>query len=188
MLKKIFLLVLVVNIFIFSTNAQIQVIDPYADSNPKADIRGFIVRVGEMAPDFTIKFTDDRPSIKLSDLRGSVVLLQFTASWCGVCKQEMPHIEKEIWQVYKNKGLKLFGVDLREDKQRVIRFQKQMKVSYPLVLDEKSEIFHKYADKNAGATRNVLIDRDGKIIFLTRLYHREEFLSLIAKIDEVLKQ
>ncbi len=188
MFRKIFLFIVVLPILMVKTNAQIQVVDPYADSNPKADIRGFIVKVGEMAPDFTIKFTDDRPSIKLSDLRGKVVMLQFTASWCGVCRKEMPHIEKEIWQVYKDKGLQLFGIDLREDKKRVIRFQKETKVSYPLVLDEKSEIFHKYADKNAGVTRNILIDRDGKIIFLTRLYRRDEFLALIKKIDEELKK
>ncbi len=187
MLRKLLLLIVILPIFIVESNAQIIVVDPYANENEKTDLRGFIVRVGEIAPDFTIRFPDDRPSIKLSDLRGSVVMLQFTASWCGVCKKEMPHIEKEIWQVYKDKGLKLFGVDLREKKQRVIDFQKQIKVTYPLILDEKSEIFNKYADKNAGVTRNILIDRDGKIIFMTRLYHRDEFLELIDKIDEALK-
>ncbi len=187
MLRKLLLFIAILPIFVVESSAQIIVVDPYADENEKTDLRGFIVRVGETAPDFTIRYPDDRPSIKLSDLRGSVVMLQFTASWCGVCKKEMPHIEKEIWQVYKDKGLKLFGVDLREKKQRVIDFQKQIKVTYPLILDEKSEIFNKYADKNAGVTRNILIDRDGKIIFMTRLYHRDEFLELIDKIDEALK-
>ncbi len=187
MLKRLLLFIMVLSASVAGINAQIVVVEPYDDMSEKADLRGFIVRVGETAPDFTIRFIDDRPPIKLSDLRGSVVMLQFTASWCGVCKKEMPHIEKEIWQVYKDKGLKLFGIDLREDKKSVIRFQKNIKVSYPLVLDEKSEIFNKYADKNAGVTRNILIDRDGKIIFMTRLYRRDEFLDLIAKIDETLK-
>jgi len=47
-----------------------------------------------MAPDFAIQFTDGKPMKKLSDLRGNVVMLQFTASWCGVCIKEMLHIEK----------------------------------------------------------------------------------------------
>ncbi len=178
MFKKILLLIAVIAIFTVENNAQV---------NANADKRGFIVKVGDMAPDFTIRFTDDQTPIKLSDLRGNIVMLQFTASWCGVCKKEMPHIEKEIWQVYKNKGLKLFGIDLREDKKRIAKFKKQTKVGYPLVLDEKGEIFNKYADKNAGVTRNILIDRSGKIIFMTRLYDRDEFLNLVSKIGEALK-
>ena len=61
-----------------------------------ADSTGYIVKVGEMAPDFTVKLTDGK-SITLSELRGKVVMLQFTASWCGVCRKEMPFIEKDIW-------------------------------------------------------------------------------------------
>src|SRR5450759_1614659 len=82
---------------------------------------GYIVKVGDKAPDFTIKEAGGK-TYKLSDLKGKVVMLQFTASWCSVCRTEMPFIEKE-----------------------------------------------------AGVTRNVIIDRNGEIIFLTRLYKREEF-------------
>ena len=58
-----------------------------------ADSTGYIVKVGESAPDFTITLTDGK-QMKLSELRGKVVMLQFTASWCGVCRKEMPFIEK----------------------------------------------------------------------------------------------
>ena len=57
---------------------------------------GYIVKVGDQAPDFLINEAGGR-SYRLSDLRGKVVMLQFTASWCSVCRQEMPFIEKEIW-------------------------------------------------------------------------------------------
>lgn len=58
-----------------------------------ADDTGYIVKVGQIAPDFTVKLTDGR-SVALSELRGKVVMLQFTASWCGVCRKEMPFIER----------------------------------------------------------------------------------------------
>ena len=63
----------------------------------KQDDRGYIVKVGEQAPDITITYTDGTTK-KLSDFRGKVVMLQFTASWCGVCRREMSFIEKDIWQ------------------------------------------------------------------------------------------
>ena len=151
------------------------------------DGRGFIVKIGDIAPDFDIVFPDGRSSIKLSDLRGKVVMLQFTASWCGVCIKEMPHIQKDIWNTFKDKGLQLFGVDRKETKESVLKFIKKTKVTYPLIMDEDGRIFKKYANENAGVTRNVLIDKDGKIVFLTRLFEQNEFNELVKKIEEILR-
>lgn len=69
--------------------------------------RGYIVRVGDMAPDFDMVLPDGA-SVTLSSLRGKVVMLQFTASWCGVCRKEMPHIESDIWQRHKDNPEFLF--------------------------------------------------------------------------------
>ena len=130
-----------------------------------------------MAPDFEMELTDGQ-KVKLSDLRGKVVMLQFTASWCGVCRKEMPFIEKDIWLKHKdNKAFALFGV---------VAFAKRTGVTYPLALDPGADIFARYADRKAGITRNVLIDKTGKIVMLTRLYNEEEFSSLCKKIDEML--
>ncbi|MFO7615805.1 MAG: TlpA disulfide reductase family protein [Bacteroidales bacterium] len=150
------------------------------------DARGYLVKVGQKAPNITLKKTDGT-KIRLSDLHGQVVMLQFTASWCGVCRRETPFIEKDIWQVYKEKGLLLFGVDRGEPLEKVEKFAQDMNISYPLTLDEDSEIFGSFADKSAGVTRNVLIDRDGKIVLLTRLFDETEFEELKRKIGELLK-
>ncbi len=134
----------------------------------------YIVKVGTVAPDFIINEAGGR-SYKLSDLRGEVVMLQFTASWCGVCRTEMPFIEKEIWKEKKSSGFKLVGIDRDEPVEKVLQFKKDIAVTYPLALDPGANIFGLFALKTAGVTRNVIIDRSGKIIFLTRLYKREEF-------------
>jgi peroxiredoxin len=102
-------------------------------------------------------------------------MLQFTASWCSVCRTEMPFIEKEIWNEKKNSGLALVGIDRDEPLDKVLQFKKDIAVSYPLALDPGAGIFSLFAVKTAGVTRNIIIDRKGKIIFLTRLYKREEF-------------
>ena len=102
-------------------------------------------------------------------------MLQFTASWCSVCRTEMPFIEKEIWEEKKNSGLSVVGIDRDEPLEKVLKFKKDIGVSYPLALDPGADIFGLFTSKDAGVTRNVVINRSGKIIFLTRLYKREEF-------------
>jgi peroxiredoxin len=135
---------------------------------------GYLVKVGDKAPDFTIKEAGGS-SYRLADLKGKVVMLQFTASWCSVCRKEMPFIEKEIWQEKKSDGLMVIGIDRDESLDKVLKFKKDIGVTYPLALDPGADIFGLFADKEAGVTRNVIIDRSGKIIFLTRLYERKEF-------------
>ena len=152
------------------------------------DSVGYIVRVGDVAPELEMELTDGK-KVKLSDLRGKVVMLQFTASWCGVCRKEMPFIESDIWQKHKaNPKFALYGVDRDEPVDTVKAFAEKTGVTYPLALDPGADIFAKYADRKAGITRNVLIDKDGKIVMLTRLYNEEEFASLCKKIDEMLAQ
>lgn len=152
----------------------------------EADSTGYLVRVGEMAPDFTITLTDGK-QVTLSSLRGKVVMLQFTASWCGVCRKEMPFIEKEIWLRHKNNAeFALIGIDRDEPLDKVLAFAKATGVTYPLGLDPGADIFAKYALRESGITRNVLIDREGRIVKLTRLYNEEEFASLVQEINEML--
>lgn len=151
------------------------------------DDRGYIVSVGDTAPDFTT-LLQDSTVFTLSDYRGKVVMLQFTASWCGVCRKEMPHIEKDVWLPLKDKGLVLVGVDRGEPIEKVIEFARIMEITYPLALDEESKIFEMYAHKNAGVTRNVIIDQKGEIVFLTRLFNEKEFMQMVEVIKTLLKE
>ncbi len=148
--------------------------------------RGYSVSVGDKAPDFAIRYLDGTTK-NLSDLRGKVVMLQFTAGWCKVCRKEMPHIESEIWQVHKDDpNFALVAVDLKEPKEKIEKFIDDMKVTYPLALDEDGAIFSLYTEKGAGVTRNIIIDPEGKIVFLTRLFDKEEFEQMKKVITELL--
>ncbi len=149
--------------------------------------RGYLVQVGDACPDFEMTLTNGT-SIKMSDLKGKVVMLQFTASWCGVCRKEMPHIEADIWQKYKNNtNFALVGIDRDEPLEKVIQFGNDMKITYPLALDPGADIFALFAEREAGITRNVIVDKNGKIVYLTRLFNMEEFNAMKAKIDELLQ-
>lgn len=158
-----------------------------SEKTKEPEDRGYIVNVGDAAPDFTIQYLDGTTK-QLSDLKGKVIMLQFTASWCGVCRKEMPHIEADIWQKHKNNpNFVLVGIDLKEKPDVVKKFIEKTGVSYPLTLDPNGEIFAKYASNNAGVTRNIIIDKTGKITFLTRLFNEEEFSSMKAHINTLLK-
>jgi peroxiredoxin len=148
---------------------------------------GYVVKLGQTLPDFELILPDGK-TINTKALRGKVVMLQFTASWCSVCRKEMPHIEKEIWQKHKNNpDFGLYGIDLKEEKEKVIEFQKQIGITYPLALDLDSKIFYTFAAPDAGVTRNVIVDKEGKIVFMTRLYKEVEFNEMKKVIDKLLK-
>ena len=146
----------------------------------------YLVKVGNMAPDFTLKYTDGT-EFTLSALRGKVVMLQFTASWCGICRGEMPHIESRIWQPHKDDAdFVLVGVDREEPREVVEEYTAKLGTTYPMLLDEKGDVFASYALRKSGITRNVLIDRDGRIVKLTRRFVEPEFNDLVATIDSLL--
>lgn len=148
--------------------------------------RDYIVKVGDMAPDFKMNLPNG-DNIILSSLRGKVVMLQFTASWCGVCRKEMPHIEKEIWSKHQNNpDFVLYGIDREEPIEKIKELIQKTGVTYPIGLDPDAGIFTLYAKKEAGITRNVIIDKEGRIVMLTRLFDMAEFGEMVQLIDSLL--
>jgi len=148
----------------------------------------FTAKIGDIIPDFTMTLTNGK-RVSSKDWRGKVVMLQFTASWCGVCRKEMPFIEKDIWlKNRRNSNFLLFGVDRDEPLEKVQRYQKEMDISYPIAIDPNADVFGIFADKKAGVTRNVIIDKKGKIVFMTRLFNELEFKEMVKVIEFLLKK
>jgi peroxiredoxin len=141
----------------------------------------FLVKIGDKAPNFEVRLNNGS-TFKLSEQRGKIVMLQFTASWCSVCRKEMPFIEKDIWAPLKGKDFVLVGMDYKEQQDRVDAFAKQMDITYPLGIDSTGSAFYLFAQEGSGVTRNVIIDKEGKIIYLTRLFNTEEFEKMKAVI------
>lgn len=148
---------------------------------------GYAVKIGQKVPGVSFHLTDGKV-VNSSNWLGKVVMLQFTASWCGVCRKEMPHIETDIWQKHKNNSnFLLYGIDLDEPLDKVKAFAKDTKITYPLALDPQGNIFYTFAVPKAGVTRNVILDKTGKIVYLTRLYKEDEFKEMCQVIDLLLK-
>lgn len=150
--------------------------------------RGYKVKVGDKAPNIEI-VTADGKSVTLEELKGKVVMLQFTATWCRICIEEMPHIESDIWSKLKdNKEFALYGVMYKQGASAAKRMKKITSVTYPLALDLDGARFHKFAEISAGVTRNIIVDKEGNIAFLTRRYDKVEFNDMIKVINGLLEK
>ena len=148
--------------------------------------RGYRVAVGDPVPEFNLTDLDGR-TWSSEELKGSVYILQFTASWCGVCRKEMPHLEERVWQRFKDNGLQLLGVDLDEPATKVRDLVDDTGVTYPVCLDPGGALFAEVTVPKAGVTRNVVVDREGNIAFLTRLFDEAEFEAMIDAVNTLLK-
>ena len=151
------------------------------------DNRGYRVSVGDAMPDFELRDLDGKIWNR-DDLLGTPYILQFTASWCGVCRKEMPHLEQRVWQQFKGQGLQLLGVDLDEPKEKVLGLVEDTGVTYPICLDTDGLLFAAITHPKAGITRNVVVNPEGNIAFLTRLFDEEEFEAMIHAVGTLLKE
>ena len=114
--------------------------------------------VGKPAPDFTLKDMNDKP-VTLSSLKGSVVLLDFWATWCGPCVGAMPHTD-QLHRELSPKGLKVFAVDEREEKDAVKLMLTEQKWTLPVLLDTNGDAGGPYGTAN-GIPVTVIIGKDG---------------------------
>lgn len=118
------------------------------------------------ASDFTLKSRSGK-NIKLSELRGDVVMLNFWASWCGPCRKEMPLLEK-IHKKYKRLGFTLLGVNVEENSSAAKNYLKDVKVTFPVLFDTTNKT-SKLFDVSAMPT-TILIDRSGNKRYLHKGY------------------
>jgi peroxiredoxin len=147
--------------------------------------RGYKVSVGDPLPALEMNMRNGEVWTN-KNLENKVVVIQFTGSWCSVCRREMPELEEKVWQEFKNEDFLLIGVDTKEPKEKVDRFIEKMEVTYPISYDSDGKIFSDFTIEGAGVTRNIVVDKNGKIVFLTRLYEEKEFNSMIQIIKTLL--
>ena len=114
---------------------------------------------GKLAPDFELKDVDGK-SFRLADLRGKAVVLNFWATWCSPCKEEIPWFV-EFQKQYGQQGLQIVGVDMDENRDVVAKFVSDMKINYPVLLGD-DKVADLYGSVESLPT-TFYIGRDGKI-------------------------
>lgn len=128
-------------------------------SRGPAEQQAIAALVGEPAPNFQLKTLDGK-TVSLGELKGQVVVLDFWASWCPPCIESLPHLGK-LYQEKQDKGVKVFAVNVAEDKAKVEMFLKSKNVTVPVLLDSKGDAAEKYNVSSLPQT--VVIGKDGTV-------------------------
>jgi peroxiredoxin len=140
-----------------------------------------LTKIGVAAPSIHLK-TIEGKDFDLKDAKGKVVLINFFATWCGPCMVEMPHLQNEIWNKFKDKNFTMVAVDREETEEIVKKFQNKNQFGFLIACDPKRKVYSKFATKYI--PRNFLIDTNGVIVFQSTGYSDPEFNNLITAIEK----
>jgi peroxiredoxin len=124
------------------------------------------VQLSAKAPDFTLRSVGG-PNLRLAEQRGQVVLVNFWATWCGPCRQEMPHLNR-LYDRYRSAGFVLLGVNVDDDPRAAADLAAKLGVQFPVLLDTDKRVSRAYDMSAMPAT--LLIDRDGRVRHIHRGY------------------
>lgn len=112
---------------------------------------------GQQAPDFALKSLSGE-NLRLSEYRGEVVMINFWATWCGPCRQEMPLLD-ELYDRYERVGFRLLGVNIDDDPRRAMSMAEELGISFPVLFDDRKEVSELYRVDAMPVT--VIVDREG---------------------------
>ncbi len=136
---------------------------------------------GQMAPDFVLKSSSGE-NLRLSEYRGDVVMINFWATWCGPCRQEMPLLD-ELYARYQRVGFNLLGVNIDDDSQRAMRMVDELGIRFPVLFDERKEVSELYNVEAMPAT--ILVDREGIVRYVHHGYkpgYEDRYLDQIRSL------
>lgn len=143
-----------------------------------------LVKAGEKAPDFTVELFDGG-KISLAELKGKVVLLNFWATWCPPCRQELTRVQSDIIDRFAGRDFVFLPVSRGETRDAVAAFREKTGYTFPMGLDPAQTTYDLYASNYI--PRNFLIDAEGKVVLASVGYDAEEFDSLIKTIEKTLE-
>ncbi|KUM54585.1 TlpA family protein disulfide reductase [Rheinheimera sp. EpRS3] len=120
----------------------------------------------QTAPDFTLKALDGN-NLRLAEQRGDIMLINFWASWCGPCIQEMPALDK-LAQKYQMLGVQVWGVNVESDNSAAKAYLSKVQVAFPILFDVDNSVSKDYRVEAMPTT--VILDKDGKVRSVHRGY------------------
>jgi peroxiredoxin len=150
--------------------------------------------IGQIAPAFTLTSLDGK-SYSLEQLRGKYVVMHFATTWCPFCNAEAPYLE-QLYQTYRNKGVQVLIIDVKEDKNLIEKWLQRFKLSFPVLLDENGTIATSYAPEGlqpdlarheVPIASNLIIDKEGKIRFYS-LLNTTNFDAKLVKLRQKLEE
>jgi len=136
---------------------------------------------GQPAPDFALKSSTGE-NMRLSEHRGDVVMINFWATWCGPCRQEMPLLD-ELYTRYQRVGFNLLGVNIDDDSGRAMKMIEELGVNFPVLFDARKEVSKLYFVEAMPVT--VLVDREGNVRHVHHGYkpgYEEKYLDQIRSL------
>ena len=153
----------------------------FSVASPKAG-----VSVSAPAPDFTAK-TSQGPTLRLREQQGQVVLVNFWASWCGPCLQEMPHLNR-LYERYAPAGFVLVGINIDDDPKVGLEAAARFKIKFPIVLDTDKKVSSLY--NMGGMPATIIIDKTGRVRFIHIGYKASSGVeeSYERKIKELIRE
>ncbi|WP_455210020.1 TlpA disulfide reductase family protein [Kaarinaea lacus] len=138
----------------------------------------------EEAPDFTLKSLKGS-NLKLSEFRGDVVMINFWATWCGPCRQEMP-ILNDLYLKYRDTGFTLLGVNVEKNSSKAADMIRDLRVVYPVLFDTDNKVSKLYEVNDMPTT--VLVDRDGNMRYLHRGYVQGTEDEYVRQVRELMAE
>lgn len=136
------------------------------------------------APDFTLKSKSGK-NLRLSEYRGQVVMINFWASWCGPCRQEMPLLE-DMYKRYAKLGFTILGVNVDNDPGKANNYLNDVKVSFPILYDTSSSVSKLYNVSAMPTT--VLVDKNGNMRFLHMGYKPGYEKDYVKQIKQLIRE
>ena len=136
---------------------------------------------GQLAPDFALKSSSGE-NLRLSEYRGDVVMINFWATWCGPCRQEMPLLD-ELYTRYERVGFSLLGVNIDDNTAKAMDMVSELGVSFPVLFDSRKEVSKLYEVSAMPVT--VLIDREGTVRYVHHGYkpgYEDKYLDQIRSL------